>query len=147
MTTILLSALLLAAVPPPLPTAQLVTLEQESPDNQALLPVAAVFFLPKSSALSPLALNIVAQAARQAQAASHADSGTIVVIQANHDREAGETNRTALFRGDAVRDELIRKGVPNSAIRILISDATGTGIEARSVVVSVIPTAASIVLG
>jgi hypothetical protein len=40
-----------------------------------------------------------------------------------------------------VRDELIREGIPNSAIRILISDATGTGIEARSVVVSVIPDA------
>ena len=40
-----------------------------------------------------------------------------------------------------MRDELIREGVPNSAIRILISDATGTGIEARRVVVSVIPAA------
>jgi hypothetical protein len=147
MTTILVSALLLAVVPSHLPTAQLVTLEQESPSNQALLPVTAVFFLPKSSALSPLALKIVAQAARQAQAASHADSGTIVVIRANHDHEAGETAQTALFRGDAVRDELIRQGVPNSAIRILVSAATGTGIEARSVVVSVIPTAMGIALG
>ena len=37
----------------------------------------------------------------------------------------------------AVRDELIRQGVPKSAVRILISAATGTGIEARSVAVSV----------
>jgi hypothetical protein len=101
------------------------------PDNQALLPVAAVFFLPKSSALSALALDIVAQAAHQA------DAGAIVLIQANHDREAGETAQTALLRGDAVRDELIRQGVPKSAVRILISAATRTGIEARSVVVTV----------
>ena len=75
------------------------------------------------------------------QAARRADSGTIVIIRASHDHEAGETAQTALFRGNAVRDELIREGVPNSAIRILISDATGTGIEARRVVVSVIPVA------
>ena len=87
--------------------------------------------IPRSSALSPLALDIVAQAARRA------DSATIVLIRANHDREAGETAQTALLRGDAVRDELIRQGVPKSAVRILISAATGTGIEARSVVVSV----------
>jgi hypothetical protein len=37
----------------------------------------------------------------------------------------------------AVRDELIRQGVRKSAVRILISAATGTGIEARSVAVSV----------
>jgi hypothetical protein len=98
-----------------------------------LLPVAAVFFLPESSALSPLALDIVAQTARRA------DSGTIVIIRASHDPEAGETAQTAFFRGNAVRDELIREGIPNSAIRTLISDATGTGIEARRVVVSVIP--------
>ena len=40
-----------------------------------------------------------------------------------------------------MRDELVREGVANSAIRILISDVTGTGIAARSVVVSVIPEA------
>ena len=135
MTTVLLSAWLLAAAPSHVPMAQPATVEQELPDNQALLPVAAVFFLPKSSALSPLALDIVAQTARRA------DSGTIVIIRASHDHEAGETAQTALFRGDAVRDELIREGIPNSAIRILISDATGTGIEARRVVVSVIPVA------
>ena len=132
MTTIFLSAMLLTAVPFHVPTAQLATVVQEPSDNQALLPV---FFLPKSSALSPLALDVVVQAA------GRADSGTIVIIRASHDHEAGETAQTALFRGNAVRDELIREGVPNSAIRILISDATRTGIEARRVVVSVIPVA------
>jgi hypothetical protein len=131
MTTILLSAWLLAAMPSPVPTVQLATVDQEPPDNQALLPAAAVFFLPKSSVLSPLALAIVAQAAHKA------NSGTIVIIRANHDSEAGETAQTALLRGDTVRDELIRQGVPKSAVRILISATTGTGIEARSVVVSV----------
>ncbi len=115
--------------------AQPATVEQELPDNQALLPVAGVFFLPKSSTLSPLALDIVAHTARRA------DSGSIVIIRASHDHEAGETAQTAVFRGNAVRDELVREGVANSAIRILISDATETGIAARSVVVSVIPEA------
>jgi hypothetical protein len=32
---------------------------------------------------------------------------------------------------------LLRQGVPKSAVRILISAATGTGIEARSAVVSI----------
>jgi hypothetical protein len=132
MTTIFLSAMLLTAVPSHVPTAQLTTVVQEPSVDPALLPV---FFLPKSSALSPLALDVVVQAARRA------DSGTIVIIRASHDHEAGETAQTALFRGNAVRDELIREGVPNSAIRILIADATGTGIEARRVVVSVIPAA------
>jgi hypothetical protein len=130
MTTMLLSASLLAGAPSLVPMAQPAAVEQELPDSQALLPVAAVFFLPKSSALSALALDIVAQAAHQA------DAGAIVLIRANHDREAGETAQTALLRGDAVRDELIRQGVPKSAVRILISAATRTGIEARSVVVS-----------
>jgi len=134
-TTILLSAWLLAAAPSQVSMAQPATVEQELPDNQVLLPVAAVFFLPKSSALSPLARDIVAQTARRA------DPGSIVIIRANHDHEAGETSQTAAFRGDAVRDELVREGVANSAIHILISDATGTGIAARSVVVSVIPEA------
>jgi hypothetical protein len=134
MTTMLLSASLLAGAPSLVPMAQPAAVEQELPDSQALLPVAAVFFLPKSSALSPLALDIVAQAARQAA------SGGIVIIGANHDRQAGETAQTALLRGDAVRDELVRQGVPKSAVRILISaTTTGTGIEARSVVVSVLP--------
>jgi hypothetical protein len=98
-------------------------------------PEAAVFFLPKSSALSPLALDVVAQAAR------NVDAGTIVIIRASYDHEAGETAQTALLRGDAVRDELSREGVPNLAIRTLISGATGTGVDARRVVVSVIPAA------
>ena len=132
MTTMLLSASLLAVAPSQVPMAQPAAVGQDLPDNQALLPVAAVFFLPKRSALSPLALDIVAQTARRT------DSATIVLIRANHDREAGETAQTALLRGDAVRDELIRQGVPKSAVRILISaTTTGTGIEARSVVVSV----------
>ena len=134
-TTVLFSAWLLAAAPSHVPVAQPATVEQELPDNQALLPVAAVFFLPKSSTLSPLALDIVAQTARRA------DSGSIVIIRASHDHEAGETGQTAVFRGDTVRDELVREGVANSAIRILISDAAGTGIAARSVVVSIIPEA------
>jgi hypothetical protein len=134
-TTVLLSAWVLAAAPSDVPTAQPATVEQELPDNQALLPVAPVFFLPKSSTLSPLALDIVAQTTRRA------DSGSIVIIRASHDHEAGETAQTAVFRGNAVRDELVREGVANSAIRVLISDATGTGIAARSVVVSVIPEA------
>ena len=63
MTTIFLSAALLAAAPPHMPAAQLAAAVQEPPGNQALLPDAAVFFLPKSLALSPLALDVVAQAA------------------------------------------------------------------------------------
>ena len=86
-TTVLLSAWLLAAAPSHVPMAQPATVEQELPDNQALLPVAAVFFLPKSSTLSPLALDIVGQTARRA------DSGSIVIIRASHDHEAGETAR------------------------------------------------------
>ena len=45
--------------------AQPAAVEQHLPDNRALLPVAAVFLLPKRSALSPLALDIVAQTARR----------------------------------------------------------------------------------
>ena len=55
MTTILLSGSLLAAEPSHMPASQLATVEQEAPGSQALLPVVAVFFPPKSSALSPLA--------------------------------------------------------------------------------------------
>jgi hypothetical protein len=44
-TTVLLSAWLLAAAPSHVPMAQPATVEQELPDDQALLPVAAVFFL------------------------------------------------------------------------------------------------------
>ena len=135
MTSIFLGAMLLAAMPSHRPTAELVTIVQESLDNEALLPDAQVFFLPRSSVLSPAALDVVAQAAH------HADSGTIVVIRAFYDQEAGETAKTAHFRSDVVRDELIREGVSTSAIRALISSAAGTGIEARRVAVSVFPKA------
>ncbi len=135
MFTISLSAMLLGAVPSHMPPAQLATIVQEPSENQALLPEAAVFFLPKSSALSFLALDVVAQAARRAEL------GTIVIIRASHDHDAGETAQTALFRGNAVRDELIREGVPNTAIHTLISDTPETGIDARRVIVSVIPAA------
>jgi hypothetical protein len=131
MTTIFLSAMLLAAAPSRMETAQLAAVVQDPWEYQVSLPDAAVFFLPKSSALSPLAQDVVAQAARQA------DAGTIVIIRASYDHEAGETAQTALLRGDAVRDELIDEGVSNSAIRTLISGTTGAGIEARRVVVSV----------
>src|SRR6476660_3499148 len=92
-TTVLLSAWLLAAPPSLVPMAQPTTVEQELPDNQALLPVAVVVFLPKSSALSPPALDIVAQTARRAE------SGSIVIIRTGHDHEAGETAQKAIFRG------------------------------------------------
>jgi hypothetical protein len=135
MTSIFLSAMLLAAMPSHRPTAELVTGVQEPLDKQALLPDAQVFFLPGSSALSPVAQDVVAQAAH------HVGSGTIVVIRAFYDHEAGETAETAYFRCDVVRDELVREGVSNSAIRALISDSTRTGIEARRVAVSAIPEA------
>jgi hypothetical protein len=141
MTSIFLGAMLFTAVPSPMPMAQQATLMQEPSDEQALLPHAAVFFLPKSSALSPLAMDVVAEVARKA------GPGTIVIIRANHDQGSGETVQTALLRDGAVREELIREGVPSSAIRTLIADATGTGIEARCVVVSVIPAKAPAPLG
>jgi hypothetical protein len=49
MTTMLLSASLLAVAPSQVPMAQPAAVGQDLPDNQALLPVAAVFFLPKIS--------------------------------------------------------------------------------------------------
>jgi hypothetical protein len=123
MTTMLLSASLLAVAPSQVPMAQPAAVEQDLPD------IGHCCRLPRCSSL-----DIVAQAARQAA------SGGIVIIGANHDRQAGETAQTALLRGDAVRNELVRQGVPKSAVRILISaTTTGTGIEARSVVVSVLP--------
>ena len=125
--------MLLSPVPSHMPTAQLATVLREPSGDQALLPNAPVFFLPKSSALSFLAMDVVAQAARKVA------PGTIVIVRANRDQEAGETAQTALLRGDAVREELIRDGVPGSVIRTVISDAGGTGIEARCAVVAVIP--------
>jgi hypothetical protein len=97
-----------------------------------------VFFLPGSSALSPAAADIVVRAAR------NAGSGTILVVQTSSDNEAGETTKTAVDRADAVCRELIRNGVPPSAIRVMQSRASRTGIEGRRVVVSVIPAPSNI---
>ena len=55
-TSIFLSASLLAAAPSRVPMAQTGTVEQELPDSQALLPVAAVFFLPKPAEPEPTRL-------------------------------------------------------------------------------------------
>lgn len=132
MLTLTLSALLIATSPSHPAAAQVTTIVQEPFDEQARLPEAVVFFLPKSSVLSPLAADVVATAAR------HVGSGTIVLIQASSDHEAGETTRTAAERADAVRLELIRNGVPASAIRIMHAGVSRTGIESRRVIISVI---------
>jgi outer membrane protein OmpA-like peptidoglycan-associated protein len=117
-------------------TAPLTTIALESFDEQARLPNAAVFFLPGSSALSPVAADIVARAAR------NAGSGTIFVVQTSSNNEAGE--KTAVDRADAVRRELIRNGVPPSAIRVMQAGSSRAGIESRRVVVSVIPAPSNI---
>jgi hypothetical protein len=119
-------------------TAPLTTIALESFDEQARLPNAAVFFLPGSSALSPVAADIVARAAR------NAGSGTIFVVQTSSNNEAGETPQTAVDRADAVRRELIRNGVPPSAIRVMQAGSSRAGIESRRVVVSVIPAPSNI---
>ena len=138
MLTLTLSTLLLAASPPHPPAAQRTTIVQEPPLNeQAKLPNAVVFFLPKSSILSPLGAHIVAIAAR------NADAGATVMLQASSDREAGETAQTAAERADAVRLALIHNGVSASAIRIVHGGVSRTGIESRCVIVSVISTASS----
>jgi hypothetical protein len=132
MLAITLGTQLLAASPF-LPTAaQLTTIIHEPLDEQAWLPDAVIFFVPGSSVLSPPATDVVATAAQ------HAGSGTIVMIQASSDREAGETNQTAAERAEAVRLELIRNGVPASVIRIMHAGVSRTGIESRRVIVSVI---------
>ena len=133
MLTLAFGTLLLVAPPSDPTTARLTTIALEPLDEQAKLPNAAVFFLPGSSALSPVAADIVASAARNAGA------GTIVVIQPSSDNEAGETPQTAVDRAGVVRRELMRNGVPPSAIRITHAGAFRTGIESRLVVVSVIP--------
>jgi hypothetical protein len=131
MLTLTLGTLLLMT-PPCVPmTVQLTTIALEPLEEQ--LPKTAVFFLPKSSALSPIAADIVAKAARGA------GSGTIVVLQANSDNAAGETPETAADRADIVRRELVRNGVPASAIRITHASAFRAGIESRCVILSVIP--------
>jgi hypothetical protein len=132
MMTILFGTMLLSSVPSHMPMVQQATLLREPSSGQALLPNAPVFFLPKSSALSSLAMDVVTRAARKVA------PGTIAIVRANYDQEAGETAETALLRADAVRQELIRDGVPSSVIRTVISDAGGTGIETRYAVVSVI---------
>jgi hypothetical protein len=133
MLTLTLSTLLLAGSPSQPTAAQVTHIVQEPLDEQARFPNAVVFFLPKSSYLSPLADDIIARAAQ------HAGTGTIVLVQASSDNEAGETPETAVERGDAVRLELIRNGVPASAIRIMHAGVSRPGIESRSVIISVIP--------
>ena len=92
MLTLTFGSLLLVASPSDTTMAQLTTIALEPLDEQARLPRAVVFFLPGSSALSPAATDIVASAAR------NAGSGTIVIIQADSDNEAGETPETATDR-------------------------------------------------
>jgi outer membrane protein OmpA-like peptidoglycan-associated protein len=137
MLTLTLSTVLLAAVPSDSLATQLTTIVQEPSDEQAGLPNAVVFFVPKSSVLSPVAADVVARAAQLA------GSGTIVLIQASSDHEAGETVQTAAERADAVRLELIRNGVPASAIRIVQAGVSRTGIESRRVIVSIMSAASS----
>ena len=134
MLTLTFGTLLLVASPSDPTMAQLTTTALKPLDEEARLPKAAVFFLPKSSALSPLAADIVARAAQTA------GSGTIVLIQASSDNEAGETPGTAADRADVVRRELIRNGVRPSAIRVTHAGALRAGIESRCVILSVIPT-------
>ena len=138
MLTLTLGTLLFVASPSDPTTARLTTVALKPLDEQAELPNAAVFFLPGSSALSSVAADIVASAARNAGA------GKIVVIQASSDNEAGETPQTAVDRAEVVRRELMRNGVPPSAIRIMHAGALRTGIESRLVVVSVIPAPSSV---
>jgi hypothetical protein len=138
MLTLTFGTLLLVASPSDPTTAQLTTVAQEPLDEEGTLPKAAVFFLPRSSALSPVAADIVARAAQST------GSGTIVLIQASSDKEAGETPGTVADRADVVRRELIRDGVPPSAIRTMHAGAFRTGIESRRVIVSVIPAPSNI---
>jgi hypothetical protein len=138
MLTLTLGTLLFVASPSDPTTARLTTVALKPLDEQAELPNAAVFFLPGSSALSPAAADIVARAAR------NAGSATIVVLEATSDEEAGEAPQTAVYRADAVRRELIRNGVPPSAIHVMQAGASRTGIESRRVVVSVIPAPSNI---
>jgi hypothetical protein len=121
MLTLTFSTLLLVASPSDPTTVQLTTIALEPLDEQAGLPKAAVFFLPRSSELSPVAADVIARAAR------NAGSGTIVIIQASSDNEAGETPTMAADRADVVLRELIRNGVPSSAIRAIHAGAFGTG--------------------
>jgi hypothetical protein len=138
MLTLTLTSLLLAASPIRTAAAQATVIVEETFDEQAGFPNAAVFFLPRSSVISPLAADVIDRAAR------HVSSGAIVLLQASSDHEAGETSQTAVERADAVRLELVRSGVPASAIRIMYAGVSRSGIESRRVVISVIsPTPSS----
>jgi outer membrane protein OmpA-like peptidoglycan-associated protein len=137
MLTVTLSSLLLASSLSHTAATQVSTFVQEASDEQARVPDALVFFAPKSSLLSPLAAEVVATAAR------HADPGTIVLVQASSDHEGDETAQTAVERADAVRLELMRNGVPATAIRIMHAGVSGTGIESRRVIISIISSALS----
>jgi outer membrane protein OmpA-like peptidoglycan-associated protein len=140
MLTLTLSTLLLATSPSQpavAQAAQVTTIAQETFDEETRFPDAGVFFVPKSSVLSPLAADVVARAAR------HAGPEAVVLVRASSDLAAGETTQTAEERADAVRLELIRNGVPNSAIRIMHAGASRPGIESRRVIISVISAAPS----
>jgi hypothetical protein len=138
MLTLTFGTLLLVTSPSDPTTAKLTTIALEPLDEQAGLLKAAVFFLPRSSELSPVAADVIARGAR------NAGSGAIVLIQACSDDEAGETPKTAADRADVVRRELIRNGVPSSAIRVVHAGAFGTSIESRRVILSVIPAPSNI---
>lgn len=133
MLTLTVGTILLTASPSGPATAQLTSVPLKHLSEQARLPNAAAFFLPGSSALSPVAADIIARAAR------NVGKGTLCVVQASSDHEAGETLQTAVDRANAVRRELISDGVLPSAIRVMQTSASRTGIESRRVIVSVIP--------
>ena len=137
MLTPALSTVFLGASPLHPVATQLTTVLEETLGKPAELPNAVLFFLPKSSVLSKEAADIVAIAAQRA------GSSTTVVVLATSDLEAGETTQTAVERAKAVRIELIRDGVPASAIRILHAGASRTGIESRRVIISVMSAASS----
>ncbi len=137
MLTVTLSTLLLAASPSHSAAAQVTTIVEEPFDEQASLPDGVVFFFPKSSDLSPVADEIIARVARRAS------SRTVVLVQTFSDQEAGETTQMAAERGDAVRLELVRDGVPASAIRMTHAGVSRTGIESRRVSISLISVASS----
>jgi hypothetical protein len=138
MLTLTFGTLILVTSPSSPAAAHLATIPLKPFNEQATLPSAAAFFLPGSSTLSPVAADIIARAAR------NVGSGTICVVQASSDHEAGETLQTALDRANAVRRELIRDGVAPSAIRVVQAGTSRTGIESRRVVLSVIPAASNI---
>jgi outer membrane protein OmpA-like peptidoglycan-associated protein len=104
---------------------------------QDRLPNAAVFFLPKSSLISPVAGDTIDRAAQRV------GSGAVVLVQASSDHEAGESTQMAAERAGAVRLALIHDGVPASSIRTAETGVSRPGIESRRVVISIIPPAPS----